>query len=297
MIAAGELRFRPNLSLSVSLKPKTFGAWYDFTSQKGGGVLEFVMHELGRDRNGALDWLAQELRQPRDFEPRCMVIDEKAAPDHDERIRRAREAYMRARQGGGTLAETYLRKRGLPVPDCLLSELRFDPQCYVAGGKHPALLMPFRDPVSLEIRAVQRIALNSDGSAVRLSNGHKLKRSLGVVAGSAMMIGRAAPELLLCEGLETGLALLNSPYGRARDGTPRPIWAASGAGFLGKIAPVNGVACVILAADNDISRTGWIGADAARRVWLRAGREAYLIEPPTPGTDFADLFSSGEPGR
>jgi hypothetical protein len=192
----------------------------------------------------------------------------------------------------GTIAETYLsRFRGLPTPDNLMAELRFAPRCaFWKGFKRPALLMPFRQPFSLDVMAVHRIALNADGSPVYGANGRKLKRSLGAVKGAAMMIGRVPTELILCEGLETGLALLRSKYASTADGGLRSIWALSGATFLSGFQPVKGVKRLVIAADND--EAGRRSAMECGHLWEKAGCIVEIIWPSHVGADFADLYSS-----
>ncbi|WP_331374328.1 DUF7146 domain-containing protein [Sinorhizobium chiapasense] len=285
---SGELRWRKNLSLS--LNPRT-GAWYDFVAQCGGGLRELVMHMHGLDKDRATEWLARELAAPPAVsaapKPHLGAIFPK---DGAQKIEAARKLYMQARPWQGTPAESYLRGRGLSTPESALTDLRFLSHCRIAGETRPCLIMPFRHPPSFEIRAVQRIALHPDGSAVRSATGHKLKMAVGLVAGSAMMLGRPGSELVICEGLETGLALLNSPYGQTHDGSYRPIWAVGGATFLKLIEPVAGVERVLFAADNDTSRVGFKAAMKGCRRWLRAGCDAYVREPDTPGTDFADLY-------
>jgi hypothetical protein len=52
-----ELRYGTNGSLSVDLEK---GTWFDHEANCGGGVLDFLKHERGLDKPGAVAWLRAE---------------------------------------------------------------------------------------------------------------------------------------------------------------------------------------------------------------------------------------------
>jgi hypothetical protein len=108
--------------------------------------------------------------------------------------------------------------------------------------------------------------------------------------GSKMMLGNAgivrlAPDeevthgLGVCEGVETGLALLQR-FGWA------PVWAAASAGAVRRFPVLAGIESLTIFADHDAP-----GLDAARACkarWAGAGREVRVVWPGEAGRDFAD---------
>ena len=83
----------------------------------------------------------------------------------------------------------------------------------------------------------------------------------------------------LCEGIETGLALLNR-FGWA------PVWAAASAGAVRRFPPLPGIESLTVFADHDAAGLGAARACASR--WAEAGREARVVWPGEAGRDFAD---------
>jgi hypothetical protein len=85
--------------------------------------------------------------------------------------------------------------------------------------------------------------------------------------------------LAICEGIETGLALLADNMA--------PVWVLGGAGNIGQFPVLGGIGALTVAAD-----TGKPGQDAAAKVaarWQAAGRETVIITPRQPSNgDWAD---------
>src|SRR5205085_9707069 len=121
------------------------------------------------------------------------------------------------------------------------------------------------------------VYLRSDGSD-RLRD-PKGKTSWGRVAGSAVMLSpfdEVTMGLTICEGLETGLALLL--------GNLAPVWCCAGAGNLANFPILSGIESLTVAADAD--EPGQKAAEAVAARWRDAGREAVIIAPPAG--DWAD---------
>jgi hypothetical protein len=83
----------------------------------------------------------------------------------------------------------------------------------------------------------------------------------------------------LCEGIETGLALLQR-FGWA------PVWAAASAGAVRRFPVLAGVEALTVFADADAP--GLAAARACKARWAEAGREARVVWPGEAGRDFAD---------
>ena len=126
----------------------------------------------------------------------------------------------------GTLAEAYLRKRGItcPLPD----SLRYQPL-----GWHPK---GYRFPMMVaRVDGGARFALHrtylapGGGKAAVDPN----KAMLGVCAGGAVQVAQAEGPLVVAEGIETALSLASGLLGK-----PATIWAAlSTSGMRGLILP------------------------------------------------------------
>ncbi|HVR52857.1 MAG TPA: toprim domain-containing protein [Pseudorhodoferax sp.] len=128
-----------------------------------------------------------------------------------------------------------------------------------------------------------------------LPDGHKLdaqdarKLLSGGCAGAVVPLAEATEELALCEGLETGLAVLLA--------TGKPVWCALGAGNLEKVEVPATVRRVCIYADNDAQSdfTGQASAYALarrlRREPLTDGpRQVDVFLPKAAGSDWADVW-------
>ena len=176
----------------------------------------------------------------------------------------------------GTIAEAYLRSRGLSSH---LPDLRYHPRC-PWGAKPltrflPALLVAAREGRTL--RAVQRIFLD------RANGGYLAKVMIGTPAGATWQGGRAGDTLALGEGFETSAA-----FTRIND---IPCWAVLGAARLDRVFIPPGVTTLIFAEDNDPE-----GRRAARKAWgvyRPRGLTLRRMPPPSRFGDWADMLKPG----
>jgi DNA primase len=105
----------------------------------------------------------------------------------------------------GTPAEAYLRRRGitLDLPSCLrFSRIRYGSR----GVLHPALICAIREPGG-DLVGIQRTYLTEDGGKAAFE---KVKLSLGRVRGGAIHLGPASDTMIVTEGLEDGLTLMQA---------------------------------------------------------------------------------------
>lgn len=179
----------------------------------------------------------------------------------------------------GTLAETYLRSRGIlcPIP----STIRFLP-----SHKHsdtglflPVMLSAVTMWPSRDIIGLHRTFLKADGSgkAAVTSN----KKMIGCVAGGAVRLASSAEVMAVGEGVETCLA--------AQQASNIPTWAAlSTSGLMNLVLPALPLAReIIIAADND--EAGKTAAQKAAERWTAEGRRVR-IATPSHAKDFNDLL-------
>ncbi len=205
--------------------------------------------------------------------------------DQQQRMEFARRKWGEAVPLTDSPAEVYLRQRGLEAgPDGWPLSLR-----YHAALKHgptglhlPAMLGAVAVWPGREVVGLHRTFLRADGrDKAPVSNN---KMMLGKCAGGAVRLAPAGPELVLSEGIETGLSV--------QQATGLPVWATlSTSGLCSIILPIE-VETVIIAADAD--EPGEKAAQEAARRFIAEGREVKIARPPQ-GMDFNDLLN--KPGN
>lgn len=176
----------------------------------------------------------------------------------------------------GTLAETYLRKRGItcPLPDTL----RFQ-----ATGWHPS---GHRFPIMLARIdggarfAVHRTYLSPDGGKASIEPN---KAMLGACAGGAVHVAQGDGPLVVAEGIETALSLASGLLAK-----PATIWAAlSTSGMRGLVLPPM-PGRLTIAADGDQA-----GRDAAMALAAKADALGWRVSilPAPDGRDWNDVLA------
>ena len=198
-------------------------------------------------------------------------------------IKRARQCvslWSEAQPIGGTIAENYLRGRGIT---CGLSRaLRFHPAAWHPSGKHHPAMLGLVEGCPLI--ALHRTYLAVDGGAKAKLD--PAKAMLGATTGGAVRLTRANGPLVVAEGIETALSLA---CGLIRG--PATIWAAlSTSGMVGlHLPPMPGE--IIIASDGD--EAGRASAqDLARRAYA-LGWTVNMFPAPD-GRDWNDYLQSRE---
>lgn len=185
-----------------------------------------------------------------------------------------------------TLAEVYLRGRGLALPHS--AALRFHPACPRGDGPPmPAMLGLMTRPETNEPCGVHRTFLAADGRGKAPIE--RPKRMLGnagvirLVPDEEVTLG-----LGICEGIETGLAVMQH-FGFS------PVWAACSAGGIAKFPVLGGIEAIRIFADMDDNGAGIEAARACASTWAAAGREA-VIKKPAIGSDWLDVAAEYRKG-
>jgi hypothetical protein len=196
-----------------------------------------------------------------------------------KRIAHARQIY----DGGVRDAriQIYLRSRRIGLTSPIL---KFQEQApHRLGTRLPAMLAPVVDIDGEQIGA-HMTYLRRDGAGKADLPKEYQRESRGVIHGGAIRLMPFDPkvELLISEGLETGLA--------AAELFALPCWSAVYAGGLRSLALPPAVRRIIIAADNDVSGAGQRNALAAYDRWIAEGREVRLACPPNAGDDFNDVL-------
>jgi putative DNA primase/helicase len=277
---------RKNGSCVIALKGTRAGDWYDHDGGEGGGPLNALEHatrlsgrELYAHAAEITGWTSASpaRREP----PPPLPAKEKDSTREIDIILSRLEPIQ------GSLAETYLRARSLAVLDC--ADLKFHPDLahWESRMGYPALVGLVRNARN-DVAALQRIYLSADGTAKAAVSSPK--KMLGKVAGGAVRLGTIAADgrLGLCEGIETGLAVMSAVPGL-------PVWATLSTSHLEQVVLPSDAREIIILADHDTSGAGSRAAEAIA-VKLRAeGRKVAIVMPPEPDSDFNDLLSNEGP--
>ncbi len=209
------------------------------------------------------------------------AVDEQPDREDARRTEGALRLWEASAPVPGTLAETYLRSRGLHLSPP--STIRFH-----AGLKHPtgdiwpamvALVTRGPDDASL---AIHRTFLARDGAGKAPVVPQKMM--LGPCRGGAVRLDSPGDVLMIGEGIETCLAAVQA--------TGRPAWAAlSTSGLRALDLPEQAREVIVLADGDDPGEAA--ARDAALR-WKREGRSVRIARPPR-GCDFNDLLLGRAP--
>ncbi|MEM7425289.1 MAG: CHC2 zinc finger domain-containing protein [Pseudomonadota bacterium] len=182
----------------------------------------------------------------------------------------------------GTLVETYLRARGFAgqVPP----SLRFAPELIhrPSGTELPAMLGCMQRGHDGRFAGVHRTYLAPDGSA--RADVQPGKMMLGQARGAVVRFAPPAHELMLAEGIETALSILQVRPTAA-------VWAALSLGNLKAVQFPPIVRDLTLIADNDgkDGRTGRAMVRSAVNAQAARGLTVSIVIPPR-GMDFNDLL-------
>lgn len=208
-----------------------------------GDAIAFVMQLQGCDFREAFRTLASE-----DLPTWTLPEREKAqAEDRLEKLadeNAARRFFKESAPTGGTPGEVYLRARGITVA---ADDVRFghvpawrDKETGEWGPKRPALVCAARDATGAVV-GIQRIFFRGDNPALGKAD---RKLSLGSIKGAALHLGPAEETMILSEGPEDGLSLM-------QEGPGHPVWVPFGTGCMPAVEFPSIVKRVIVAGQNN----------------------------------------------
>jgi hypothetical protein len=247
-----------------------------------GDIIALVQHLDGCFFKEAV----QTLVGATDRKPVATMVQPPVSVNDTENTARALRLWRDAAPITGTLAETYLRRRGLEPPEGN-EALRYCGACPFGEVRYPCLLALFRDIRTNEPRAIHRIALGAGGMVIA-------KKMLGPVAGNAVKLDPDEDVeygLHIGEGVETMLA------GRMRG--LRPAWALGSAGAVKSFRVLGGIESLTIVVDHDAPdknarEAGQDSALACSERWTAEGREVRRIIPKAQGADMADLIKQND---
>ncbi|WP_328803252.1 DUF7146 domain-containing protein [Ruegeria haliotis] len=189
----------------------------------------------------------------------------------------ARSVWQDAGSVHGTLAETYLRKRGITCP--LPTSLRYLDTCWHPSAKRlPALIGRV---TGSNLDALHRTYLCSDGTGK--SKYTPSKAMLGATKGGAVRLTHTPGRLVVTEGIETGLSLLSGLMGG-----PLEVWAALSANGMKALRLPDHPGDLVIAPDGDA-----VGRDAAKVLAQRAYALGWRVSllPAPDGYDWNDVLT------
>jgi hypothetical protein len=290
----GDVDNNKGRSLYVHLVGPRAGRWTDAATGQFGDLLDLI-----RETCGLVDFrdIAEEARRFLSL-PRLDPVSSLRRHAQDSAAvarpasERARRLFRMTQPLAGTLADAYLRKRGI-LRASTHAALRFHPSCYyrdlITGrtSSYPALIAAVTDPAGA-ITGVHRSWLDPDGDGKAKVDDPR--RALGGLLGNGVRFGfpvnAPVPVMAAGEGLETMLSLSHVMPGM-------PMVAALTANHLAAFRFPPECQRVYIAADADAA--GRHGIEALSR---RAQEEGILplVLSPELGDFNEDLRWLG-PGR
>ncbi len=272
----GDLQNTAGRSLFVRLTgptsgPGARGKWQDSATSEYGDLLDIIRARTGITRfPELLDEARAHLGRPQPVLPDAPA-PKKAKPPGGTPAAAAR-LFAASMPVTGTLADTYLRSRGL-THGSTMSALRFHPKCWhrdesqTRSIPRPALIAAVTDGAGA-LQGVHRTWLAPDGQGKAVVKTQR--RAMGHLLGNAVRLTPHQDILVVGEGIETMLSLVEAVPGL-------PVWAALSSGHLGAVLLPEGVQRLYIAIDRDPA-----GQRAAERLSARAtevGIDCHVLEP------------------
>jgi len=207
----GDVRNTPGRSMFVRLFDDTrgpAGKWLDAATGEHGDLLDVIREVLGLIRFA--DVLVEARRFLGDAQGEVSFASRGATASRSSSrsVEAARRLFRLSQPLCGTLAETYLRSRGLA--DLSGTEwLRFHPRCWWrpdigSTEAHPALVAAVTD-LDGRISGVHRTWLSADGTTKAPID--PPRKAMGDLLGHAVRFGGVDDVLMAGEGIETVLSL------------------------------------------------------------------------------------------
>jgi phage/plasmid primase-like uncharacterized protein len=278
----GDVRNTPGRSMFVRLIGSksgkgAAGKWTDGATGEHGDLLDVIQESCGfADFKETVDEARSFLRLSRP-EPEPMAKRTKSPSTPADSRESARRLFAMSQPISGTLAEAYLRSRGMTALHETAS-LRFHPQCYHRPDEHspteiwPAMIAAVTD-LDGRLTGVHRTWLDPRGFSEATRGKAPIetpRRAMGDLNGHAVRFGVAGEIMVVGEGVETVLSL--------RSAIPTmPMAAALSAAHLSAILFSDTLRRLYIARDDDPAGDGAVTALIDRAQQL--GIEAIVLSP------------------
>ena len=272
----GDLQNNPGRSLFVRLTgpasgPGAAGKFTDGATGEHGDLLDIIRARTGITRFP--DLLAEaraHLGRPQPVVPDGQ--EPRKAKAHGGIPAAASRLFAASKPITGTLAETYLRSRGITQFGAN-GALRFHEMCWhreegrTRSIPRPAMIAAVTDGAGA-VQGVHRTWLAPDGQGKAAVNPQR--RAMGHLLGNAVRLTSQDDILVVGEGIGTMLSLSEAIPGL-------PVWAALSSGHLGAVRLPEGLQRLYVAIDRDPA-----GQRAAEKLSARAsevGIGCHVLEP------------------
>ena len=238
-----------------------------------GDAIQFARELRGLEFGEAVRWiLGSDLNST---SPR-KVPNQESDRDAQRKQQAALVIWRNAQPTENTPVETYLRGRGITLD--IPASIRYAPDLKhgPTGMLMPAMVAAIQGP-NRTITGIHRTYLVSDGSKKAPVTQDKMM--LGKCATGAVRLAIAAESLILAEGLETALSVMQA--------TSNPTWACLSTSGLKTVVLPQGVLEVVIAADGD--DPGEKAAQDAAQRFHTEGRIVKIARAPK-GMDYNDVL-------
>lgn len=200
----------------------TKGTYKCFGCGEWGDVFDWLMKTRGLTFQEAVEELSRDaVTGVAPYRYQTQTDHQNAASeDERRRVSHAHAIWLRREAVAGSLSEAYLRSRGIwsQAPDILGHVHRA--YCSPLKDEVPALIAPLQDSAG-HVTAVQQIFLCGETfDAYRDEDGHRIKRTLGVMRDGCVRLGLPDTTLGLAGSVEDALA--------ASIMFSLPVWATCG---------------------------------------------------------------------
>ncbi|MCS0504787.1 DUF7146 domain-containing protein [Ancylobacter mangrovi] len=207
----GDIRNTPGRSLFVRLQASAkgpAGKWTDAATDERGDLLDIIRGSLGlNDFPNVADEARAFLSLPHP-ELESTSPPRRVLPAPSGSVEAARRLFAMSQPIAGTLAETYLRRRGITLLHGT-GNLRFHPRCYYKPDDSPTETWPAMvaavTDLTGRITGAHRTWLAPDGSDKAPVN--TPRKAMGDLLGSTVRIGVPDNVMAAGEGIETMLSI------------------------------------------------------------------------------------------
>lgn len=215
----GDVRNTPGRSMFVRLKDSAkgqAGKWQDAATLEHGDLLDVIRESLDlTDFADVAEEARRFLKYPHPERAQSKKPASMSVPSGSSEA--ARRLFALSQPIGGTLAETYLRKRGITTLHGT-GNLRFHPRCFYRPDEHeptetwPALIAAVTG-LSGQITGVHRTWLAPDGSDKAPIE--TPRKAMGELLGHAVRFGLPGDVMAAGEGIENVLSVREVAPGMA----------------------------------------------------------------------------------
>ena len=244
-------------------------------------ALEFVAGVIGLSSFGSsLDKLT--LKPPAKMKTTPTYTPDDPNPTAVDQMNRIR---ARATTDDGTI-DKYLVLRGLNtgavLPKFIRLAYQFEPD---SKKTYPCMICPIRTVNGCVVGYHRTFLDKKTGGKAQIDNPKRFTSALfaGAYHGCSVWLGIPDSKLIICEGIETGLAIQQMSSERA-------VWCSLTTSLMKSVILPDYVHVVEVWSDNDSNQTGQEAAQLLHDRLKADGRLVKIVTPPEPNTDWLDVL-------